>query len=75
MRAAYAQRVGKRERQYKRLGRWLARHAAADFPQATAMRVRYQKVTIERPAGIREQGGLQLGEVFWEERVDLEALR
>lgn len=75
VRAAYAQRVGKRERQYKRLVRWLARHAAADFPQATAMRVRYQKVTIERPAVIREQGGLQLGEVFWEERVDLEALR
>ena len=74
-RAAYSQRVGKRQRQYQRLGQWLARHAAADFPQATALRVRYQKVVIERPEVIRAQGGLRLGEPYWEEQIDLKALR
>jgi hypothetical protein len=75
VRASYAGRSEKRRKQYSRLGRWLARHAATDFPQATEFRMRYQKVIIAEPAVIREQGGLALGTTYWEEHVDLEALR
>ncbi len=75
VRSSYSTKVRKRQKQYQRLTVWLARHAAADFPEATEFRMRYQKVVIGKPAAIRAQGGLKLGGYYWEEVVDLEALR
>lgn len=75
VRSAYSSRVQSRRKQYNRFATWLARHAAEDFPEATEFRMRYQQVIIARPEVIRAQGGLELGDYYWEEIVDLEALR
>ena len=60
---------------YDRLAAHLAREAAAEFPEAHALRVQYQQLRIQPPARIRKVGGLELGKVFWMTTLELEPLR
>ena len=67
LRAAFSTRNRKRRPAYRRFVGWLANRAAAEHPDAHSLRVRYQKLHIDKPARIRAEGGLRTGEFVWEE--------
>jgi len=53
----------------------LALRAAADFPEATRLRAEMVHVGIPEPAVLRAQGGLDIGEAYFQHTVFLEPLR
>ncbi|MFT4976881.1 MAG: hypothetical protein ACI8S6_002786 [Myxococcota bacterium] len=75
VRSYFSKRNGLKRNSYDRFSEWIAAQAAAEFPEALNLRVRYQKVLIASPAEVRRAGGLEEGEVFWENTHPLGALR
>ncbi len=60
---------------YLELSRWLARQAAADLPQAHALKVQMRSLPLPSPEQLREQGAVLPGDAFWEVEFDLAELR
>ena len=60
---------------YLELSRWLARQAAADLPQAQALKVQMRSLPLPSPEQLREQGAVLPGDSFWEVEFDLAELR
>jgi transposase len=44
---------------------WLAREVREDRPDATALRVRMQRLRLPDPDQLRETGALELGDTYW----------
>ena len=64
---------GRSRGRYKRFVSWFARQAAADFPDAHALRVQMVKLPSPTPARLRELGEVPVGKTFWQTDVVLGA--
>ncbi len=65
---------GRNKGSYKRFAQWLGRQAAADFPDATAIRVHMDRAALPDPATLHADG-MPAGRSTWPVRVALEPLR
>ena len=69
----YAWKNGRKS--YQRMGLWLSKQAARDFPAATKLRIQMIQLDIPSPAELRELGELPEGKTYWQKTYQLSKFR